>query len=132
MNSSLDDQMFSSLYDAIFALGINFLHQGQFEKALIIFDGLIALEPNEPKAAIAYGEALLLANRAQIALNHFFSLSKQFDLDSRTLLLTAKACVLLDRPDEARTLLSMITTQEIGATSDEMKAACAMLSLLSA
>lgn len=76
-----EEHDFEELYDAIFALGTNFLHQGKFDKALIIFDGLLALEPSERRAALAYGETLLVANRAERALNHFFSLSQQFDVD---------------------------------------------------
>ncbi len=125
-----DDQRFEALYDAIFSVGCNFMQQGKFDKALIIFDGLMALEPSERKAALAYGETLLLANRAEKALNHFFALSKQFDVDGRTLILTAKACVLLDKPDEAKSLLRMVTTKEINADPHEIRAANAMLALL--
>lgn len=125
-----DDQRFEVLYEAIFSLGNNFLHQGKFDKALIIFDGLIALEPNERKAAIAYGEALLLANRAEKALSYFFSLSKQFDVDGRTLILTAKACILLDRPEEAKKLLTMVSTNEIDADWQDISIARSMLTLL--
>ncbi len=60
-----DDQRFEALYDAIFSVGCNFMQQGKFDKALIIFDGLMALEPSQRKAALAYGETLLLANRAK-------------------------------------------------------------------
>lgn len=125
-----EEHDFEELYDAIFALGTNFLHQGKFDKALIIFDGLLALEPSERRAALAYGETLLVANRAERALNHFFSLSQQFDVDGRTLILTAKACVLLDKPDEAKKFLSMITNQEIVASNQDAEAAQAILSLL--
>lgn len=119
----------TSIYDAIYAIGANFLHQGKYDKALIIFDGLMALEPGELKPAIAYGDALLLAGRAEMALSHFYELAKQFDLDGHAVLLTAKACVLLDKSDDAKKLLEMITKHEISATPENLHCAESMLTL---
>ncbi len=114
-------------YETIFALGENFLSQGKYEKALTIFDGLIALDPCQKKAAIAYGQTLLLSGKAERALSHFYDLSKQFGMDGATLLLTAKACILLDRNEEAKKILQMISEREIQASQKEIELSNTML-----
>lgn len=105
------------LMDAIFALGANFFVQGKYEKAQIIFDGLMALDPEHSTPAIAYGESLLMGGQIDRALDHFLMLSKKFDLDPRALLGAAKACILLGKNDEARKLLEPIVENEIPAPS---------------
>jgi tetratricopeptide (TPR) repeat protein len=125
-----EDQRLRPLYDALLAVGNNFLQQGKFDKALVIFDGLIALEPNNRSASISYGEALLMANRVDKALSHLLLLTHQFDRDGRALILTAKACILLDKHDEARKFLTRVTANAPTMSADDVRIATVMLALL--
>ena len=45
-------------FDAVFALGANFFAQGQYRKAKSIFDGLVAISPDNHLALCALKECL--------------------------------------------------------------------------
>lgn len=113
---------------AIFAMGENFYTQGQYKKAQIIFHGLMALDPQSSSATIAYGEALLMDGLYSKALSHFLRASKRFPQSHRILLGGAKACLLLERPSQAKDWLNPIlqgsvkVTPEISQQIDSLQA----------
>ena len=107
-----------SIFEAIFALGANFLQQGKYEKALIIFDGLMALYPDHPRAAIAYGETLLMDGQTDIALEHFLAITKKFSLEAQVLLGAARSFMLLQKKEEAKRLLLPIIEGHVLSSSE--------------
>ena len=114
-----NDRFPHSLYDSIAALGANFLSQGQYEKALIIFDGLIVLFPHELSAQLGYGEALLMTKQYSQAVDHFRSLQHQFGAQVPMLLGAAKALVMSGNLYEAKQVISPIIDGEITSSPIE-------------
>jgi hypothetical protein len=94
-----------SWFHTIYFLGVNFLVQGKYEKALIIFQGLMALDHKSYKASLAYGETLILLNRVEEALDHFLHQAKTFATERGMLLSAARASVLLGKFKEAAKLI---------------------------
>jgi tetratricopeptide (TPR) repeat protein len=115
-----NDDFGSSLYDSIFALGRNFLSQGQYDKALIIFDGLVALFPKKLPACLAYGEALLMSGQFNEALQYFLCLHDQFIKTGHMLLGAARAYVMLGRYTDAKRMVMPIIEGEVLASSVEL------------
>jgi tetratricopeptide (TPR) repeat protein len=89
----------------IYFLGVNFLLQGKYEKALIVFHGLMALDQKNYKAIFAYGETLILLNRLEEALDHFLRQAPMFELEKGMVIGAARAFVLLGKLKEATKLL---------------------------
>ncbi len=83
-------------------MGVNFFVQGKYGKAEIIFDGLLALNPDHLNASLALGEVLMMGRQFEKALDHFLLQRDQGIYDSRILLGAAKAYYLLGKHDEAR------------------------------
>jgi tetratricopeptide (TPR) repeat protein len=121
-----------SLSQAVYTLGVNFFMQGKYHKALIIFDGLMALDPENHAAAIAYGETLLRDGQTEKALDHFLMINKKFDLDSRGLLGAAKACILLGKYEEAQKLVLPILGGELLAHKQAILSAKSIASAMAA
>lgn len=100
----------------IYFLGVNFLLQGKYEKALIVFHGLMALDHKNFKAIFAYGETLILLNRLEEALDHFLRQSPLFEMEKDMVIGAARASVLLGKLKEAAKLIEPMMQ---GATSQE-------------
>jgi len=94
--------------EAIYLLGVNFLVQGKYEKALTIFQGLMALDQSDYKATLAYGESLILLGRAEEALNHFLTHAKMFEVENGMVLGAARASIMLGKLKEAATLIEPV------------------------
>jgi tetratricopeptide (TPR) repeat protein len=109
--------------EAIFSLGNIFFSQGKYDKALIIFDGLMALNPQHKKAAILYGETLLKYGQIDKAHAHFLLLVKKFDRDCQARLCLARTCILLNKYDDAKIFLYPILTKKLVAKTHIMMAA---------
>jgi len=112
-------------FAAIFALGENFYTQGYYKKAQIIFHGLMALDVDNHMASIAYGESLLMDGQSHKALAHFTKASQLFPSSFRIALGGAKACILLERVNEAHDFLSPIIAGHVKVTpeiSEEIQA----------
>lgn len=116
----LDQDQIDNLANAIFSMGSNFLQQGKFEKALIIFDGLMALFPDNAQPALAYGETLLRAGKQEEASMHFSAFFDQFDIDSKSIILAAKARLLIGEHDQARNLLLLIIGGQVQASQEDL------------
>jgi len=112
-----------SLKDAIFSLGANFLAQGKYDKALTIFDGLLALDPDYLSASIAVGEVLLINAQYDQALDRFNALIDHGVRDGRIYMGAAKAYSLLGQHDEAKKIVQSILNGDIPATKAEVYAA---------
>jgi tetratricopeptide (TPR) repeat protein len=117
------EQISQSMWESIFALGVNFFIQGKYDKACIIFDGLTALDPRRLLSSIAYGELLIVEDQVDKALDHFLNLSKRFGSDCRVLLGAAKACIILNKFDEAKKLVYPIMEGEVSSTPDTLRMA---------
>lgn len=112
---------------AIFSLGENFLSQGKYDKAQIIFDGLMALEPDQLAPALAFGEALLKCGEPERALDHLLTLVQKFSHDARLLVLTAKACILLGKNEEAKEFLQPLLETNVAKEHAEARAMMRLL-----
>lgn len=112
-----DDAEVEQTFEAILALGENFFMQGKYEKAQIIFDGLMALSTDQLMPAVLYGEALLMNGHVEKALDHFLMLVQKFAQNDRVLMGTAKACILLGRIAEAKEFLAPMVGNNLSSQS---------------
>ena len=81
------------------------LRNGQWEKALSLYDTLLRLEPGEPRKLLASCYLLLNLNRAEEALARLDWLlvnGPKAAADDTLILLRARALAALGRMDEAR------------------------------
>jgi Flp pilus assembly protein TadD len=105
-------------FAALFALGENFYSQGQYKKAQIIFQGLMALDAQNLMACVAYGEALLINGEGAKALAHFTQASLLFPASHKVLVGSAKACILLNRLSDAQNFLLPIINGHVKVTPE--------------
>lgn len=117
---SLNDYFDDDLYDSIFSVGRNFLSSGNYEKALIIFDGLVALFPKEISCVAAYGEVLLITGQAQKSLDFFLQVDDSLQDKAPIVLGLARALVLLKEYDQAKSLSGRILDGTFEASSLEI------------
>lgn len=104
------------MIDAIYNLGRNFLAQGQYEKALIIFEGLEALFPDDAQCSCMYGEALLLHGSIDQALLYFLRKKKQFPHHSGIMLTTARVYMMIHDHKQAHATVLPIIQGDIEAS----------------
>ena len=80
------------------------LQNGQWGKALTLYDMLLRLEPGEPRKVLASCYALLNLNRAEEALARldWLMMNQPKAVDDNLILMRARALAALGRMDEAR------------------------------
>lgn len=116
------------IIDAIYNLGRNFLAQGQYEKALIIFEGLEALFPDDAQCSCMYGEALLLHGSYDQALVYLLRKKKQFPDNSAILLTTARVYMMRHDHQKANATIMPIIQGDTEATPLEQALAKSIFS----
>lgn len=115
-----------ALLQAIFSLGVNFLAQGKYEKAAVIFDGLMAINAANRNYAFAYGETLLMMGQNAKAFDHFTTTIKQYGYDEASCLGAAKAAILLGRYDQAKEFLQQLSDGEVDSCAQVKRLAKSM------